>query len=461
LSSLRRPATAQEVAAPRRLVTFYTGNGVQMERWFPNVTNGALAPSNFTGTSLEAIGSHAPKLLFPRGLAMTPRGFNIPGPSFDPHDQGMGSKLTAELLSADDRFPLGHSVDFEAGKRVNQQGDNPLVILIGAQTGQFGGVKAYTSYSAPQTPYPGETSPINVYRSLTGLFNTDAEQEYLIRQRQSIIDLCAGDLETFKRLPMSGDDKRKVDDWLALIRETETRMIPASCTPAAPTALGLSEAEMESFGSGGGFGGPSQEVRFKAGGDMMMRLAVLSMICDANRVITIQWQGLGGPTFTWDGMSHTYTHHQLSHRTGSDEAGGEVFLDGVEDMIAQIDRWYAGRYNTLVSLIDNFTEGEGTMLDNSAVVWMNELADGQRHDNANLPIVVAGSAGGYLRTGVAVDLGIPASGGFDRGNTGTPLTKFYTTLLNAIGAKGDDGGPIQSFGNLEYGQPGEIAEIKA
>ncbi len=96
LSSLQ-PRTAQAAAAtgPQRLVIFYTKNGCLTNRWFPK-TAAETAPVDaaaLTGTTLTPLADLAGKLLFPRGLAMFPKG-TING-YFDPHDQGMGSKLTA------------------------------------------------------------------------------------------------------------------------------------------------------------------------------------------------------------------------------------------------------------------------------------------------------------------------------------------------------------------------------
>jgi hypothetical protein len=127
-------------------------------------------------------------------------------------------------------------------------------------------------------------------------------------------------------------------------------------------------------------------------------------------------------------------------------------------------------------------EGEGTMLDNSAVMWLPELADGNAHNNNNLPIVIAGSAGGYLKQGVAVNVdgGNLGTGnseascsegntdvGFNTGSNGgnVPLNKLYVTLLNAVGAT-NDGAPITEFGMWDnnsggINDPGELSALKA
>jgi hypothetical protein len=92
LGSLRS-ARAQAATPPRRLVIFYTQNGCLTNRWFPTVESGAINAAALTGTTLAPLSDVAGKLVFPRGLAMFPKG-TING-YFDPHDEGMGSKLTA------------------------------------------------------------------------------------------------------------------------------------------------------------------------------------------------------------------------------------------------------------------------------------------------------------------------------------------------------------------------------
>jgi hypothetical protein len=123
------------------------------------------------------------------------------------------------------------------------------------------------------------------------------------------------------------------------------------------------------------------------------------------------------------------------------------------------------------------------MLDNSGVMWLPELADGNAHNNNNLPIVIAGGIGGYLKTGQSVnldsrDLGTGNSEasctngtdvGFGTGSNGgnVPINKLYVTLLNAIGAT-VAGAPVTNFGmadsnDVEAGitNPGELSALRA
>jgi hypothetical protein len=481
LSSLEpKVAKAAEGGPPRRLVIFYTQNGCLTNRWFPSVENGAIDAAALKGKTLEGLTPYASKLLFPRGLAMFPKG-TING-YFDPHDQGMGSKLTAAPIDpAGSHWATSTSLDWVAAGLVNPTNKSPLVLSVG---NAFANVKGILSYSAPNTPYSPETKPANVYKALTGVFGTagstmspQTPADYHVKQGKSIMDLVRGDLDAFKRLNMSSADQKKVADWQSLLRDTEVKVVSASCNQENATALGITDAALK--GVQGGF---DMATAFTKGGDLMLNLIALTMMCDTNRVIVMQWPGFA--TFTWDGMDHQYDHHGLSHRNGSVAVGGTC-VTGVIDMINQIDNWYAGRYAKLVGILNGIQEGEGvSMLDNSAVMWLPELADGNAHNNNNLPIVIAGSAGGYLKQGVSVNLDTKTLGtgnseascgtgtdvGFNTGSNGgnVPLNKLYVTLLNAVGSNVAGFTPATTFGTMDTSDvskgvtnPGELTSIKA
>jgi hypothetical protein len=476
LSSLEGSASAQEGASPKRLVIFYTNNGCLTNRWFPKVENGPIDAAAMAGTTLAGLSSFAPKLLFPRGLAMFPKG-TING-YFDPHDQGMGSKLTAAPIQPDgSHWSTGTSLDHVAAGLVNPGVKSPMVLSVG---NAFANVKGIVSYSAPATPYSPETKVNNVYKSLTGVFvsgggTPTTAADFRVKQGNSVLDLVKSDLDSLKRLNMSTSDKKKIDDWTSLLRQTEVKVVTAACNAESASALGITDASVK---AAGGF---DTATAWTKGGDLMLSLIALTMMCDYNRVIVMQWPGF--VTFKWDGMDHQYDHHGLSHRNGSVAVGGTC-APGVIDSINQIDNWYAGKYTKLVSLIDSIKEGDKTMLDNSAVMWLPELADGNAHNNNNLPIVIAGSAGGYFKQGQSINLDTKTLGtgnseasctatsdsvGFNTGsNTGNvPLNKLHVTLLNAIGAK-DNGQPFTKFGTMDTSDvakgitnPGELTALKA
>ncbi|UJR78184.1 DUF1552 domain-containing protein [Sandaracinus amylolyticus] len=441
---------AQPSEPIKRLVIFFQPNGVNMSDFFPANDRGALTDASFVGRGVEPLASFRSKLLVPRGIHMSPRGFGLDGIAGCDHRKGMSCKLTAVGLSDDSRnYALGHSVDFEAARRINPGGVDPLVLQVGRRIDPAsGGATDFVSYSAANTPYAGENNPWNVYRSLMGIIPGGEAEDRIVRRRQSVADLVREDLQTLRRMPMSSDDRTKIDAWLALVRDTETSM-PGLCDAGTPGALGITGVDRYDGMSADQVGSDGE---FREAGRMLMRLSVLSMVCDQNRVSTIQWsRGSGGPTFRWDGIDHEFTHHQLSHRTGRDDAAG-ADLPGIERMIGDIDRWYASRFAELLGWMDQFGEGDGTVLDHSAVMWINELSDGKAHHFNNLPIVIAGSAGGYLKQGEVVD----CSRGGDYGAIeGAPHNALLTTLLNAVGAASE------GFGDTSRGRTGEYSQIKA
>src|SRR4051794_4494402 len=190
------------------MVIFYTQNGCIVNRWFPKVESGAIDAAALAGTTLEKLTPYASKLLFPRGLAMFPKG-TING-YFDPHDQGMGSKLTAAPIDpAGSHWATSRSLDWVAAELVNPGTKSPLVLSVGSA---FANVKGIVSYSAANTPYSAETNPANVYKTLSGAFvggTPTTTADYKVLQGNSIMDLVKGDLDAFKRLNMSVADKKK------------------------------------------------------------------------------------------------------------------------------------------------------------------------------------------------------------------------------------------------------------
>ena len=393
------------------------------------------------------------------------------------------------------------SLDHVIAKQINPNAAAPLVLSVGAASTA---IKEILSFSAPGTAFPATVNPLTVYNQLTGVFGTGStgggtggtggstgQAAYLVKRKQSVLDLCKADLERYQSLKMSKNDKTLVQNWMDLLRTTETGITPgmpttmpttmptASCSKTAaeaapfnPTATmanvtAASPTGKITLGSVLGntpdpVGDANLATSFTKGGDMLQNLIALSMICDTNRVILMLYPGY--VTFNWDGIMHTHEHHGLSHRTGDFTVGGACGVTGVLDMINQIDQWYAGKYARLVGLLDSISESNGTLLDNTATMWLPELSDGAAHNLNNLPIVVAGKAGGYLKTGQVVNVegtGTPSMGNSDMscasggniGNTGSsggnlPINKLYVTLMNAVGCKNTDGSKVTAVRSI-------------
>jgi len=163
----------------------------------------------------------------------------------------------------------------------------------------------------------------------------------------------------------------------------------------------------------------------------LIDLMVLAFQCDATRVINFQ-QANGGhssfSSFPWINLNAD--HHGLSHHNGDVATGAKL---------AQIELWEMQNFAYFLKKMDAVTEGGQTMLDNSLVFLSNELSDGNAHNQgtskyANFtaptgkPIVLAGSAGGKIKTGRHAAYANAAQ------------ADLFIALLNTLGV------PVTAFG---------------
>jgi len=528
-SIAEREAKAQGMTAtaPKRLIMFFTFHGCLTNRWFPAKSHGTLSSADYMALpTLAPLAPFASKLLMPRGIrAMNEWSFNgTLGQKNDPHTNSACSMFTCHPLTPNstessasnagkcDAKPTGRSLDHIAAAAVNKTssgaaptattpGAAPLFMQIGGVQGSATNNQAVISWSDDKgTIFPGQGSPTNVYSSLTNLFGSGPmnADTYKVVRGKSVIDCVREDLGRLNRMNMSSVDRQNLNKWTELLHYTGGSVSTgASCTMASATQLGLPGS------AGGGYSTATAKI--------FMDLAVLTSLCDANRVIfmklpasgrfnDVQYQAADGSMKALGSDAHS-----ISHRIGNAGMGGQCVADAIAQVHA-IDKYYATMFAYLVGRLDMFTEGDVKLLDNTATVWLQEMSDGNSHNLNNMPILQAGSAGGYFKTGWAINVE-GAKADMSRGNSdadcangqspfnsldgvGTPsgtatmpINKYFCNLLNAIGAKaGADGyaapggtAPVTKFGKYDdsklfadggtkasvIANPGEYAELRA
>jgi len=200
-------------------------------------------------------------------------------------------------------------------------------------------------------------------------------------QRKSVLDAVT---QSYAKLnPRLGTaDKAKLDQHLGNIRDLEVRLTatatagPSCVKPAAPATLDY-----------------MNNANFPTVGKLQMDLLVMAMACDLTRVGSIQWeQSVGETRFTWVDPAITRGHHDMSH-------DGDTVTDTLEQL-TKINTWYAQQLNYLLNALKSAKEADGSsMLDNTLLIWCNELSRGNVHSHDHMPFVLAGGAGGALRTG--------------------------------------------------------------
>lgn len=327
------------------------------------------------------------------------------------HDPAMASLLTGVEIMQDDLFEHGQTTYGWAG---GISIDQAIAEHLAGQTA-FASIEAGVradqsmpnfrmSYKGAAQPVAPENDPTALYARLFGELDLDdAELARLRARRGSAIDYVLEDLAALQAT-VGTDDRIKIEAHLQAARDIETRLddLGACAGPMAPAA---------------GFD-PLAEESFVPVGDAHMDLLVEALACDLTRVASLQWHNEGSTQrFTW--LGHTEHHHALSHA-------------GQAQPLVEIYTWYAERMAYLLDRLDSIPEGDGTLLDHTVVAWVTPMGHGDTHSSANLPVVLAGGGGGFLRTGRYLDLG------------GRSFNDLLVTLGNAMGL------PIDTFGDPSH-----------
>jgi hypothetical protein len=148
----------------------------------------------------------------------------------------------------------------------------------------------------------------------------------------------------------------------------------------------------------------------------MNDLLVVSLQMDITRVATFMY-GVAGSNRSFNHIGVAGGHHELSHHRGDQKKIADL---------RKIDRFHIQEVGYFLSKLKSIKEGERSLLDNCAVVLGGGLGDGNRHRHENLPILVAGRAGGRLKPGRHI-----------RYKTEVPLTNLFLSMLDFHGVKAD------------------------
>jgi hypothetical protein len=386
-----RPFGARSAAAgntpPRRFIVFFSPDGSIRENWTPTGTETSFTLSRI----LAPLSGNQQSLVILDGLENQVGGYAAhPG---DDHMKGMGSMLTGiGLLPGNTQGGAGDPAGLAGGISVDQQiaatigaGTKFRSLELGVQSGSAGTVWGYTAYAGANLPLPPDNSPASVWSRVFAAFGGTSDA--VLRQqaeRRSVLDAV---IQSYARLNprLGATDKAKLDEHLGNIRDLELRLTASGGTsggacvkPAAPGTIDY-----------------KANANFPAVGKLQMDLLVMAMACDLTRVGTIQWeQSVGNVRFTWVDPAITRGHHDMSH-------DGDSVTDTLE-MLTKINIWYAQQFNYLLDSLKNAKEADGSsMLDNTLVLWVNELSRGNAHSHDHMPFVLAGGAGARCAPGAS------------------------------------------------------------
>jgi len=406
---------------PPFLVIMRQANGVQQldgaepENFWPTAL-GAITSTTLGTRAVSELSAYASKLLIVRGVNYSSTHPN----SGCEHSTGGNICLTAtDPTSGGPRsLATGESLDNRIARELTP-GVEPLTLYAGPKEGYINEV---LSYRGSQLLRAAEGNPYNAYQRLFGMSGgtTDPIAQRQALARKSVNDLVRERMQALlARTDLSSSDRQRLDLHFSSIRDVEVAM---SCTLPATRV-----SEMQSL---------SSQVRNNSVREtivrMQMDIIALAMACRVVRVATLQvGDGNDGSQLTVEG-STLPRYHQISHRIFGDGSDGAPIPEAVL-LHHKVDRWHARQFKYLLDKLSAYTTSTGTLLDSGTAVWLNDLATGS-HRKTNMPYVIAGSAGGQLKTGVYVDAG------------GVTHNRMLNTLGAAMGVKNGSGLPLDDFG---------------
>lgn len=397
-------------AAPKRLVLLFSPNGTLHERWAPTGSENDFQLREI----LAPLEAYKDQMCILDGLEVIRQGLG------DGHQMGMACLWTGNQLNAGEfGGGDGGSAGWAGAASIDQAIVQQLPDVTAYNSLEFGvqngGATNWSRmvYAGSDNPVAAENNPEAMFNRLFADLGVDTSAlEQLKAERRSVLDLVHGDLQALES-KYSSSDKAKISAHLDAIREIEQRN-----DLATPTC----EPPQQDYG----FDFDAND-NFPAVSRLMIDQLVMSLACDLTRVASLQWsRSVSQTEFNWVGAGR---HHDLSHLGDGDNT--------MINEITAINTWYAEEVKYLLDAMAAVPEGDGTLLDNSIVVWGNELSRGNSHGNHPVPFVTFGSGGGVLDTGRYLT--------YDR----VPHNRLLVSLAQAMGVNS-----IQSFGNNDPGSGG-------
>jgi hypothetical protein len=425
LDSMIPALNAQKTGPLRRFGVFYVPNGMSMPYWFPK-TEGPISELPATLVSLQELKD---KVLLMGGLADESANQVKGGGD---HARSAGTFLTCvpfKITAGADVFG-SISVDQIAARQFakeTQLASIELGIESNAMVGNCdGGAScAYTNtiaWSAPTTPLPIENDPRAVFERLFGTSgSTDtAARMARIKRDQSILDFVSGEISGLEKV-IGPRDRTKLDEYLDSVRDIERRIQMAEAQntrelPVVDQPVGI----------------PTDYAQHAK---LMMDLLVLAYQTDMTRVSTFM--------LAREVSAHAYpeigvpdSHHPVSHH--QDEPAKL-------ERLHKINEYHFQQFAYFVKKLASTKEGDGTMLDNTLLLYGTGISDSNTHFHDDLPIALIGP-------------GIKG-GRYIRNPKGTPLANLHRTILEKLGC-GDSVVPWSYTNNVGHLETGEVLAKK-
>ena len=414
-------ASTRTAAAPvRRLGFFYVPNGVAMtgtvNQWTPEGVGTGFTLSPI----LKPLESFREQLVVVSGLSH--KEADSKGDGNGDHTRGSATWLNGvrpkHTEGADVR--AGTTADQIAATALGQDTLLPSLelgldpnFMVGNCEGGYSCVYMNTlAWRTPTTPLPAEVNPRIVFERLFGEGGTPEQRLAQARKTGSLLDAVLDQMARLQQT-LGPADRDKASDYFDSVREIERRIQHteqqggAAVLPALERPLGIPDT-------------------YAAHAELMFELQRLAFQADITRVFTFMMGRETSPrTFPEIGVSEP--HHGLSHHGNKSEQ---------LEKFARVNTYQVQQFSSFLEKLRTTPDGEGTLLDNSLLLYGGGLSNGNEHSHINLPLVLAGGAAGRLEGGRHLEYPID-----------TPMANLLLSVLENVGVSEDQLG--DSTGRLE------------
>ena len=373
LAGLHSTSQAADGDTPKRIIFMLSPNGMAMSDWRPtgNAAGWSLSPI------LEPLADLKDEIIVLDGVD-NEASHHTQGEAMQSGHHAVASLWsgTVPVPSGDVYMGTGITIDQYLASRI--EGTPFPSLVTGVMIHPDATFRTRASYSGPGSFVEPDTNPYDLLARVFG--NPDVSEEeaaLLLAQRQVLLGSLRADLAEIEDRSR-GDDRRKVQDHLVAVDQLEDQLIGVPCeAPVIEPGRNLSY---------------SNYTELPYATKATMDILVAALACDATRVATLHLtQENSNATYDFLNLGTADTrHHVLSHAYPEDP--------GYADF-STINRWHCSQFAYLLEQLRSIPEGDGTMLDNTLVVWTSNMSKGYRHEGRNLPIVLGGNLGGYFETG--------------------------------------------------------------
>src|SRR4051794_28650100 len=390
-------------ARPRqRLVIMFSPNGTIPSAFWPE-EEGTDFQLKEIMTPLESFKN---RMLVLKGLSNKVRGDG------DNHMRGMSCLLTGiELFPGNIQGGSDTPAGWAKGISIDQELKNYFQSREETRT-RFGSLEfgvgvtdradpwTRMSYAGPNQPIAPISDPYQMYQKLYGQMKDK-------QNLQGVLDDVRDDLKKVRRI-ISAEDRRLLEEHESLVRQMEKEIAEASRQKLRVGPPALAE------------GVTDQNDNVPRLSRMQVDLLVNSFVNDMARVATLQYtKSVGQARMSW--LDIKDTHHTLSHEPDKEQTA--------QDKLIKINKWFCGELRYLAEKLAGTPEpgGEGSLLDNTLIVWTNELGKGNSHTLDNIPFVLVGGGFGF-KMGRSLEL------------EKVPHNRLHMALAHAVGHR------LETFG---------------